>query len=101
MNAIAKAIDTLNEVFGRVIAPLIAVITLIVLYDIALRLFTGRPSDWAFDITKMLFGAHFMLMAAYGLSAREQDVTRLVLQGDSTAQIAAALFVSPTPCGST
>jgi len=26
-----------------------------------------RPSDWAFDITKMLFGAHIMLMAAYGL----------------------------------
>ncbi|MCE8040529.1 C4-dicarboxylate ABC transporter permease, partial [Halomonas sp. MCCC 1A11062] len=31
MNAIAKAIDTLNELFGRVIAPLIAVITLVVL----------------------------------------------------------------------
>jgi DNA-binding CsgD family transcriptional regulator len=36
-----------------------------------------------------------LLMAAYGLSEREQDVTRLVLRGDSTAQIAAALFVSP------
>ncbi|MCG6663884.1 C4-dicarboxylate ABC transporter permease, partial [Halomonas kenyensis] len=57
MNAIAKAIDTLNEVLGRVIAPLIAIITLVVLYDIALRFFIGRPSDWAFDITKMLFGA--------------------------------------------
>jgi len=67
MNAIAEAIDTLNEALGRLIAPLIAVITLVVLYDIALRFFTGRPSDWAFDITKMLFGAHFMLLAAYGL----------------------------------
>ncbi|NIC39442.1 C4-dicarboxylate ABC transporter permease, partial [Halomonas desiderata] len=56
MNAIAKAIDTLNEALGRLIAPLIAVITLIVLYDIGLRYFAGRPSDWAFDITKMLFG---------------------------------------------
>ncbi|MCE8004529.1 TRAP transporter small permease subunit [Billgrantia ethanolica] len=82
MNAIAKAIDTLNEVFGRVIAPLIAVITLVVLYDIALRLFTGRPSDWAFDITKMLFGAHFMLMAAYGLRHHahvEVDVLKRLL----------------------
>lgn len=34
-------------------------------------------------------------MAAYGLTAREQDVTRLVLQGDSTAQIAVRLCVSP------
>jgi DNA-binding CsgD family transcriptional regulator len=36
-----------------------------------------------------------LLMAAYGLSEREQDVTRLVLRGDSTAQIAEALCVSP------
>jgi DNA-binding CsgD family transcriptional regulator len=36
-----------------------------------------------------------LLMAAYGLTEREQDVTRLVLRGDSTAQIAASLFVSP------
>lgn len=67
MNAIAKAIDAINELFGRIVAPLIAIITLIVLYDIASRFLFGRPSDWAFDVTKMLFGAHFMLMAAYGL----------------------------------
>jgi DNA-binding CsgD family transcriptional regulator/GAF domain-containing protein len=36
-----------------------------------------------------------LLMAAYGLTEREQDVTRLVLQGDSTQQIAGRLCVSP------
>jgi DNA-binding CsgD family transcriptional regulator len=36
-----------------------------------------------------------LLMAAYGLTDREQDVTRLVLQGESTAAIAEALVVSP------
>ncbi|PMR67295.1 TRAP transporter small permease subunit [Halomonas heilongjiangensis] len=90
MNAIAKAIDTLNEVLGRVIAPLIAVVTLVVLYDIALRLFTGRPSDWAFDITKMLFGAHFMLMAAYGLRHHahvEVDVLKRLLSRRKQAVI--------------
>jgi DNA-binding CsgD family transcriptional regulator len=35
-----------------------------------------------------------LLMAAYGLTDREQDVTRLVLQGNSTAEIAARLRVS-------
>jgi DNA-binding CsgD family transcriptional regulator len=34
-------------------------------------------------------------MAAYALTEREQEVTRLVPQGDSTAQIAQRLFVSP------
>ena len=36
-----------------------------------------------------------LLMAAYQLTEREQDVTRLVLQGNSTAQIADILCVSP------
>jgi DNA-binding CsgD family transcriptional regulator len=36
-----------------------------------------------------------LLMSAYGLTDREQDVTRLVLRGDSTAQIAERLVVSP------
>ncbi len=36
-----------------------------------------------------------LLMSAYGLTEREQDVTRLVLRGYSTGEIAEALFVSP------
>jgi DNA-binding CsgD family transcriptional regulator len=35
-----------------------------------------------------------LLMAAYQLTDREQDITRLVLRGDSTAQIAESLFIS-------
>lgn len=35
-----------------------------------------------------------LLMSAYGLTEREQDVTRLVLQGESTAGIAESLVVS-------
>jgi DNA-binding CsgD family transcriptional regulator len=35
-----------------------------------------------------------LLMAAHGLSAREQDVVRLVLDGLSTARIAQVLFIS-------
>jgi DNA-binding CsgD family transcriptional regulator len=36
-----------------------------------------------------------LLMSAYGLTEREQEVTRLVLRGDSTTQIAERLVVSP------
>jgi DNA-binding CsgD family transcriptional regulator len=35
-----------------------------------------------------------LLMSAYGLTEREQEVTRLVLRGDSTVQIAERLVVS-------
>ena len=36
-----------------------------------------------------------LLMAAYGLTDREKDVTHLVLQGETTSGIAGRLFVSP------
>jgi DNA-binding CsgD family transcriptional regulator len=36
-----------------------------------------------------------LLMETYGLSDREKDVTRLVLRGESTGEIAASLFLSP------
>ena len=36
-----------------------------------------------------------LLMSAYGLTEREQEVTRLVLRGHSTAEIAERLSVSP------
>ncbi|TVP51517.1 MAG: TRAP transporter small permease subunit [Halomonas sp.] len=90
MNAIAKAIDAINELFGRIVAPLIAIITLIVLFDIASRFLFGRPSDWAFDVTKMLFGAHFMLMAAYGLRHHvhvEVDVLKRLLSRKKQAAV--------------
>src|SRR5919109_1167773 len=35
-----------------------------------------------------------LLMSAYGLTGREQEVTRLVLQGNSTSEIAQRLVVS-------
>jgi len=82
MQTIANILDTINEWIGRALAPLIALIALVVLYDIVLRYTTGRPSDWAFDISKMLFGAHFMLMAAYALRHRahvEVDVIKQLL----------------------
>ena len=36
-----------------------------------------------------------LLMSAYGLTEREQDVTRLVLKGESTTEIASRLVISP------
>jgi DNA-binding CsgD family transcriptional regulator len=36
-----------------------------------------------------------LLMSAYELTSREQDVTQLVLQGCSTTEVASRLFISP------
>lgn len=101
MTALANAIDAINEWLGRLIAPLIAIITLIVLFDIASRFFLGRPSDWAFDVTKMLFGAHFMLLAAFGLRHHvhvEVDILKRLLSRRKQAVlelVGYALFCAP------
>lgn len=79
MLLISRFIDTFNDWFGRIVAPLIALIAIVVIYDISLRFFVGRPSDWAFEVTKQLFAANFMLMAAYALFHRahvEVDVIK-------------------------
>ncbi|CAM3458940.1 TRAP transporter small permease subunit [Halomonas casei] len=90
MKSIAIFIDAFNESIGRVIAPLLAIITIVVIYDITSRFLFGRPSDWAFDVTKMLFGAHFMLMTAYGLRHHahvEVDVLKRLLSRKKQAAL--------------
>jgi DNA-binding CsgD family transcriptional regulator len=52
--------------------------------DIAIMIEPARPGDLA-----------PILVHGYGLSAREQEVVQHVLRGESTAQIATALFISP------
>jgi TRAP-type mannitol/chloroaromatic compound transport system permease small subunit len=79
MNTIADTIDRVNRWIGYLLAPIIAILTLVIIYDIAIRFVIGRPSDWAFDVSKQLFAAHFMLLAAYGLYTRahvEVDVLK-------------------------
>lgn len=79
MNRLIAGIDRTNDIIGWIFAPLIAVLALVVVYDVLLRFFTGRPSDWVFDATTLIFGAHFMLLAAFTLRHRahvEVDVVK-------------------------
>ena len=61
-----RGIDTVSEWSGRIAAwlviPLIAVMT----WEILARK-VGKPTFWAFDLSYMLYGALFMLGAAYTL----------------------------------
>jgi DNA-binding CsgD family transcriptional regulator len=58
---------------------------------------TGRGGDRVAVIVEPAHPTRLapLLMSAYGLTEREQDVTRLVLQGEPTTAIAATLEVSP------
>jgi len=67
--------------------------TWVVLHGAALQTGTERR------VAVIVEAAHparitLLLMSAYGLTERERDVTQLVLQGGSTAEIAGQLFLS-------
>ena len=67
LRATINAIDTISDWSGRVTAWLIVPMTLAVTYEVVARHFFRAPTIWAFDVTYMLYGTHFMLGTAYTL----------------------------------
>jgi TRAP-type mannitol/chloroaromatic compound transport system permease small subunit len=67
VRATIKAIDTIADWSGRIIAWLIIPMTFAVTYEVVARHFFRAPTIWAYDVTYMLYGTHFMLGTAYTL----------------------------------
>jgi TRAP-type mannitol/chloroaromatic compound transport system permease small subunit len=67
LRATINAIDKISDWSGRVVAWLIVPMTLAVTYEVVARHFFRAPTIWAFDVTYMLYGTHFMLGTAYTL----------------------------------
>ena len=65
--AVVDAIDRIADVTGRITAWLIVPMTLAVTWEVVARHFFRAPTIWAFDVTYMLYGTHFMLGTAYTL----------------------------------
>lgn len=61
------AIDTTSTATGWLAGWLIVPMTLAVAYEVAARYAFNAPTRWAYDVTYVLFGAQFMLAAAYTL----------------------------------
>ena len=65
--ALVDAIDRIADVTGRITAWLIIPMTIAVTWEVVARHFFRAPTIWAFDVTYMLYGTHFMLGTAYTL----------------------------------
>lgn len=61
------AIDAVSTAAGWLGGWLIVPMTLAVSYEVAARYAFNAPTVWAYDLTYMLYGAQFMLAAAYTL----------------------------------
>jgi TRAP-type mannitol/chloroaromatic compound transport system permease small subunit len=65
--SVVRAIDTLSGWSGRVFAWLILPLVGGATYEVIVRYAFSAPTIWAYDLTYMLYGSHFMLGAAYTL----------------------------------
>jgi len=62
-----RVIDTFTDLTGSVIAWLSVPLVAAVAYEVIARYLFNAPTIWSFDLTYMLYGALFMLGAAYAL----------------------------------
>jgi TRAP-type mannitol/chloroaromatic compound transport system permease small subunit len=68
MSSIIVTIDTISLWTGRVVAWLTLPLILVIVYEVTARYLFTAPTRWAYDISRMLYGAMFVLGAAYALS---------------------------------
>lgn len=65
MKKFVRAVDAFNEFFGKYVALLVLPLVFVVVYEVVARKVFHAPTVWAFEVTVWLYGAHFMLGAAY------------------------------------
>lgn len=65
MDKFISVIDTINEKMGYWIAFLILPMAGVTCYEVILRRFFSAPTEWAFDVTIYIYGAHFILGFGY------------------------------------
>lgn len=65
--AAVRALDAFALWCGRVFCLLVVPLVVSLTYEVIARYGFNRPTIWAYDVTYMLYGAHFMLGAAYTL----------------------------------
>jgi TRAP-type mannitol/chloroaromatic compound transport system permease small subunit len=65
--SLVRVIDTVSEWSGRVFAWMIIPLVGGLTYEVVARYLFNAPTIWAYDLSYMLYGSHFMLGAAYTL----------------------------------
>ena len=76
-----ETIERFADWTGTIVAWLIIPMTLAVTWEVVARHFFRAPTIWAFDVTYMLYGTHFMLGTAYTLMRIGHVRTDMLYQG--------------------
>lgn len=70
MRKFLHIIDNISEWTGRIFSWTIIVLAILVILEVILRRFFGRPTIWNFEITIQLYAFHFMIVSAYALLSK-------------------------------
>ena len=64
---VARTIDRFTEAVGKLVAWLIVPMVLSLVWEVTARYGFNAPTEWAYDMTFMLYGTFFMLGSAWTL----------------------------------
>jgi len=65
--SVIRVIDRISDWSGRIICWMIIPLVGSLAYEVFARYLFGAPTEWAYDISYMLYGSFFMLGAGYAL----------------------------------
>ena len=86
---LAARIDRIAAASGRLVAWLIVPMVLSLCYEVVARYVFNAPTQWAYDMTFMLYGTFFMLGAAFTLQRKGHVRTDSLYAGWSPRRQAA------------
>lgn len=81
--ALKKICDTCDKISlwsGKTVSWLVIPMMLALVYEVFARYFFNAPTIWAYDMTFMLYGTHFMIGAAYTLLKKSHVRTEFIYQ---------------------
>ena len=64
---IVSALDAVTRLAGKAVAWLILPMVLSLVWEVVARYFFNAPTEWAYDMTFMLYGTFFMIGSAWTL----------------------------------
>ncbi|GAB6888250.1 TRAP transporter small permease subunit [Desulfothermus okinawensis JCM 13304] len=67
MKKIAKAIDWLNEIIGKITSYIVYVLLFVVVYEVVRRKVFNSPTMWGFEFSYMLYAVMFLMGFGYTL----------------------------------
>lgn len=64
---LTKILDRITNLVGKVTSWSVVLIVVLILYEVLSRRIFNKPTIWTLEITTMIFGFYFMMIAGYGL----------------------------------